>query len=151
MRGIEGGIENTNFFATTELDGVPREWVLTLFERLTHAQLPFYLHLMKHLARRGIPVPEPQAKPDGMRRRPGEDELLHTLRGKPAAIVNRLRGHSVLAPASAHCTTMGEMLVRMHLAGRDFDRSQSNLCGLPWWNETVPAAKIGRASCRERV
>ena len=30
------------------------------------------------------------------------------------------------------------MLARMHLAGRDFDRQQPNLRGLPWWNETVP-------------
>jgi hypothetical protein len=30
------------------------------------------------------------------------------------------------------------MLARMHLAGRDFDRHQPNLRGLPWWNETVP-------------
>ena len=30
------------------------------------------------------------------------------------------------------------MLARMHLVGRDFDRHQPNLRGLPWWNETVP-------------
>ena len=26
----------------------------------------------------------------------------------------------------------------MHLVGRDYDRQQPNLRGLPWWNETVP-------------
>jgi homoserine kinase type II len=30
------------------------------------------------------------------------------------------------------------MLARMHLAGADYNRSQPNLRGLPWWNETVP-------------
>ena len=138
LRGIEGGIENTNFFATTELDGQPHEWVLTLFERLTHAQLPFYLHLMRHLAQRGIAVPEPQAKPAGMRRRAGEDELLHTLRGKPAAIVHRLRGRSQLEPDAAHCAAVGGTLARMHQAAQDFALHQPNLRGLPWWNETAP-------------
>lgn len=138
LRGIEGGIENTNYFASTEQAGEPRDWVLTLFERLTHAQLPFYLHLMKHLAEHGVPVPDPQAKAEGVRIGPGEDDILHTVCGKPAAVVNRLRGKSELAPGPAHCAAVGEMLARAHLAARDYDRRLPNLRGLAWWNETVP-------------
>jgi len=126
LRGIEGGIENTNYFATTS-EG---DYVLTLFERLTHEQLPFYLYLMKHLAQRGIPVPDPQANRSG--------DILQTVCGKPAAVVNRLRGKSQLSPGPAHCAQVGAMLARMHLAGRDFNRAQPNLRGLPWWNDTVP-------------
>ena len=126
LRGIEGGIENTNYFVTTS----GGEYVLTLFERLSFAQLPFYLHLMKHLALRGIPVPDPQPDQAG--------DLLHTVCGKPAAVVNKLGGKSQLAPTAAHCAAVGRMLARMHLAGRDYNRSQPNLRGLPWWNETVP-------------
>ncbi|HVL46772.1 MAG TPA: homoserine kinase, partial [Acidovorax sp.] len=58
--------------------------------------------------------------------------------GKPAAVVNKLRGKSQLAPQGVHCAAVGTMLARMHLAGRNFDRHQPNLRGLPWWNETVP-------------
>ncbi|MFV0680621.1 homoserine kinase [Ottowia sp.] len=134
LRGIEGGIENTNYFATTDQG----EWVLTLFERLTHAQLPFYLHLMKHLAQHGVPVPDPQAKAEGIRVDPGEDDILHTLCGKPAAVVNRLCGQSVLAPGAAHCAAVGQTLARAHLAARDYALHQPNLRGLAWWNETVP-------------
>jgi homoserine kinase type II len=130
MRGIQGGIENTNYFVTVERDGTAREYVLTLFERLTFAQLPFYLHLMKHLAERGIPVPDPAAD--------GSGDLMHRLCGKPAAVVDKLAGASELAPTAAHCAAVGEMLARMHLAGRDYPRHQPNLRGLPWWNETVP-------------
>ena len=126
LRGIQGGIENTNYFATTDQG----EYVLTLFERLSAEQLPFYLHLMKHLAHAGIPVPDPQADADG--------DILHRVAGKPAAVVNKLRGQSQLQPQAAHCAALGTMLARMHLAGRGFDRSQPNLRGLPWWNETVP-------------
>lgn len=126
LRGIEGGIENTNYFVTTDQG----EWVLTLFERLTAEQLPFYLHLMKHLAHRGIPVPDPAANRDG--------NILHRVCGKPAAVVNRLDGKSQLAPQEAHCAAVGAMLARMHLAGSDYPHEQPNLRGLAWWNDTVP-------------
>ncbi len=126
LQGIQGGIENTNYFVSTDQG----EHVLTLFERLTHAQLPFYLHLMKHLAGRGIPVPDPVADASG--------EILHTVCGKPAAVVNRLAGKSQLAPQAVHCAAVGDMLARMHLAGADYPRQQPNLRGLAWWNETVP-------------
>jgi len=126
LRGIQGGIENTNYFLTSDQG----EFVLTLFERLTAEQLPFYLHLMKHLAHGGVPVPDPHADRDG--------DILLAVCGKPAAVVNKLAGKSQLAPQGTHCAAVGAMLARMHLAGRDFDRRQPNLRGLPWWNETVP-------------
>ena len=65
LQGCAGGIENTNYFVTTQIDGETRDYVLTLFERLNFTQLPFYLRLMKHLAHRGIPVPDPSANRDG--------------------------------------------------------------------------------------
>jgi homoserine kinase type II len=130
MQGCSGGIENTNYFVTTEHDGQTLEHVLTLFERLTFEQLPFYLHLMKHLAGKGIPVPDPAAD--------GRGHILHKLKGKPAAVVNRLAGKSQLAPEPVHCAAVGQMLARMHLAGQDYPQQQPNLRGLAWWNETVP-------------
>lgn len=145
LRGIEGGIENTNYFATTESG----EYVLTLFERLSAEQLPYYLCLMKHLAARGLPVPEPVADPavqaiDAQGAHPlsvpanAPCELLLKVAGKPAAVVRKLAGRSELAPGAAHCAELGALLARMHLAGRDFPRIQPNLRGLPWWNDTVP-------------
>jgi len=126
LQGIQGGIENTNYFLTSSVGA----YVLTLFERLTHQQLPFYLHLMKHLAHHGFPVPDPVANSDG--------DILLTVEGKPAAVVNRLLGRSELAPTPRHCHAVGDTLARMHLAGKDYNRHQSNLRGLTWWNETVP-------------
>jgi homoserine kinase type II len=130
LKGCQGGIENTNYFADTTLDGQPHHYVLTLFERLTAEQLPFYLRLMKHLAQHGIAVPEPMADPNG--------ELLFNLKDKPAAVVNKLSGKSELTPTPEHCAQVGAMLARLHLAGRDFHMHQPNLRGLAWWNETVP-------------
>ena len=133
FRGIQAGIENSNFFVDTEKAGVTRQWVLTVFERLTFQQLPFYLRLMHHLARRGIPVPEPRADRMG--------ELLHTLKGKPAALVDKLSGGHQLAPDVAHCEQVGAMLARTHAAAQDFELAQPNLRGLAWWVETVPLVR----------
>ena len=130
MAGCSGGIENTNYFVSTEREGQTHDYVLTLFERLSFEQLPFYLHLMKHLAGKDIPVPDPAAD--------GKGEILHKMKGKPASVVNKLRGKHELAPSAEQCAQVGTMLARMHLAGLDYDRRQPNLRGLPWWNETVP-------------
>ena len=126
IKGAAGGIENTNYFVDTDQG----QYVLTLFERLTFEQLPFYLHLMQHLATCGIPVPNPVPDAKG--------KLLHRLKGKPASVVNKLSGHSELAPTPTHCASVGDMLARLHLAGLDYPRQQPNLRGLDWWNETVP-------------
>ncbi|CAN5640275.1 homoserine kinase [soil metagenome] len=126
LKGAASGIENTNYFADT----AKGRYVLTLFERLTFEQLPFYLHLMKRLCDRGIPVPGPKPDTDG--------EILHTVCGKPAAVVDRLSGSPQLAPDADHCARVGDMLARMHLAGADYPRTQPNLRGPGWWAETVP-------------
>lgn len=126
LQGIKGGIENTNYFATTDQG----EYVLTLFERLTHEQLPFYLNLMQHLARKNIPVPLPQTNVQG--------DILFTLCDKPACVVNKLAGTSQLQPQVSHCATLGGVLARMHLAAQDYAQQQPNLRGLDWWNATAP-------------
>ncbi|MES2899642.1 MAG: homoserine kinase [Pseudomonadota bacterium] len=126
IRGIASGIENSNFFITTERG----EYVLTIFEVLSFEQLPFYLNLMKHLAERDVLVPAPVAT--------ASSELVVPLHGKPAAVVSKLEGSSQMDPQPVHCAAVGAMLARMHLAAVDFPLQQPNLRGLDWWNETTP-------------
>jgi homoserine kinase type II len=127
IRGIASGIENSNFFITTERG----EYVLTIFEKLSFEQLPFYLGLMDHLAARGVLVPAPVANHQG--------QLLNRLHGKPASIVTKLEGHCIDAPAPSHCAEVGTMLAKMHLAAQDFPLRQPNLRGLAWWHAVLPA------------
>jgi homoserine kinase type II len=130
FEGIRGGIENSNWFVdATGLDG-ERRYVLTVFERLQAAELPYYLGLMQHLAAHGIPVPDPQAGADGA--------LSFTLHGKPAALLTRLPGSHRLAPDLHHCTQVGAMLARMHLAASEYHHEQAHPRGLAWWEATVP-------------
>ena len=126
LEPTRGGIENTNYFVDTSGGA----WVLTLFERLKPEELPFYLQLMKHLAARGIPVPDPQADASGA--------LLHTLKGKPAAVVNRLAGAHRMAPDDADAAKVGTALARLHRAAADFTPRQPHGRGLDWIAATVP-------------
>jgi homoserine kinase type II len=121
LEPIAAGIENTNYFVTTSQG----RYVLTLFERLPAAQLPFYLDLMAHLARHGIPCPAPIADLN--------DRYLSSLNGKPAALVTRLEGASIEDPSAADCSELGALLARMHLAARSYGGYLENPRGPKWW------------------
>lgn len=120
LGAIPPGIENTNYFVDTP-EG---RWVLTLFERLTAAELPFYLGLMHHLASAGLPVPDPLTAANGQR-------LLH-LAGKPAAVVPCLRGASEPRPSASQCAAAGAMAARLQLAAQGYLPEQPNPRGSDW-------------------
>jgi homoserine kinase type II len=126
VKGISSGIENSNFFITTDSG----EYVLTVFEKLSFEQLPFYLNLMRYLAERDVLVPLPLANKKG--------ELVSVLHGKPASIVTKLHGACQMDPKPVHCAEVGAMLASMHLAAADFPIRQPNLRGLEWRRETAP-------------
>lgn len=129
LQGIPAGIENTNYFVTTS-NGC---FVLTLFEKLTSDDLPFYLNLMAHLARHGIPCPCPVADL--------HNQFLGELNGKPACIVSRLSGKSVTQPTAANCAAVGAMLGQMHSAGLSFGDQMLNPRGAAWRAETSQQVK----------
>ena len=120
LQAVASGIENTNYFVTT----TNGRFVLTLFEKLAADELPFYLNLMAHLARHGIPCPSPVAN--------RHNQFLGALNGKPACIVSRLSGKSTAAPSSAPCAAIGAMLGQMHIAGQSFSQIMPNPRGSAW-------------------
>jgi homoserine kinase type II len=125
LQGIAAGIENTNYF----LDTARGRFVLTLFEKLTAAELPFYLGLMAHLSSRGVNCPAPVADREG--------QVLTTVNGRPACLVTRLRGNGVEVPSAMHCAAVGQALSSMHLAGADFGMQMENPRGPRWWHEAA--------------
>ncbi len=125
LQGIASGIENTNYFVTTS-NG---RFVLTLFEKLSATELPFYLNLMAHLARHGIPCPSPVAN--------RHNQFLGELNGKPACIVSRLAGKSLTLANASNCAAVGAMLGQMHEAGLGFEEPMKNPRDAVWRASTA--------------
>jgi homoserine kinase type II len=129
LEPIAAGIENTNYFLTTE----KARYVLTLYERLPAQELPFYLNLMAHLARAGVPAPAPEPDRTGA--------LFSFLNGKPAGLVARLAGAPVERPDAAHCGAVGRALGELHVAARQYRGRLANRRGPAWWRQAARAVR----------
>ena len=125
LKGIAAGITNTNYFVTTDRG----RFVLTLFERNTAEELPYFLDLMAHLADHGVPCPHPGADDAG--------HHLGILNGKPAALVTCLRGKDVTQPNLAQCEAVGRVLAQLHLAGQSFGQHMDNPRDQAWRKATA--------------
>ena len=121
-KGIAEGVENSNFLLHT----TKGSFFLTLYEKRVAARdLPFFLGLMGHLAARGINCPQPVKNRDG--------DALGALAGRPAAIIDFLEGVWPRRPTTAQCAAVGEVLAKMHLAGRDFGMTRANALSVAGW------------------
>ncbi|MCW2248433.1 homoserine kinase type II [Azospirillum fermentarium] len=123
-KGIAEGVENSNFLLVTETG----PYILTLYEKRTKKEdLPFFLGLMEHLARRGISCPLPVPGSDGV--------ALRELAGRPAAIVTFLAGMWPRRIGLSHCAQLGEALARLHRAVADFTLTRPNALSLDGWRD----------------
>lgn len=121
-KGIAEGVENTNYFLHTTRGS----YILTLYEkRVREADLPFFLGLMQHLARKGLNCPLPVNNRRG--------EALGRVAGRPAVIITFLDGIAVRRPTAQHCGALGAALAKLHLAGQDFPMQRPNALSLEAW------------------
>ncbi len=120
FRGIGEGVTNSTYFIDTTLG----QWVLTVFEELDYAELPFFMQLMDHLAAHGLPVIHPVARDDG--------GFLSEVRGRPCALVYRLAGASVFEPGPAHCESLARVVAEMHRLAPSSGLSRPNPRDLAW-------------------
>jgi len=121
--GVVNGIENTNYFLTTEQGS----YVLTLFEQCSPDDLSYPLALMGFLADQGIPSARPIANQSG--------QLVGQLHTKPAIVVERLQGASVEVPGESHLLLLGATLGRFHRIGLEFECARPDARGLDWLSD----------------
>jgi len=136
FKGIAEGVENSNFLMHTESG----QYILTLYEkRVREDDLPFFIGLMEHLAKKGVTCPQP------VRSRQGQ--ALGRLADRAAAIVTFLDGLWIRRPAARHCASVGEALALMHRAGADFALHRPNALSIGGW----PALAAGAGARADEV
>ena len=126
LHGISSGIENTNYLVTTSHG----KYILTLFEKLTSSELPYYLNLMVHLSNHGVPCPSPIMNLD--------NKFLGNLNSKPASLVTYLPGSPLEHPSPEQCAHVGTLLANMHLSSLSFPEKMNNPRGQKWREAIVP-------------
>lgn len=121
-KGIAEGVENTNYL----VDTTRGRFILTLYEKRVAADdLPFFMALLEHLDRKGLPVPPAIKDRDGRE--------LQTLEGRPACLIRFLNGVSVSHPSLAQAHAAGAAMAAMHAAARDFTHERPNTMGHATW------------------
>lgn len=144
FKGIAEGVENSNYFLETE----KARLVLTLYEKRANPDdLPYFLELMEHLAKAGIPSPLPV--------RDNQGKALQTLMNKPACIISFLKGVSVNDANIDHCAALGAMLAEMHKAAADFKEVRQNELSVGGWKylaeKTLTNADAVQAGLSEEI
>lgn len=125
-KGIAEGVENSNFLIGTQQGGVEKKYILTLYEkRVNAADLPFFMEAMECAAAGGVPCPRPVHAVNG--------DIVHMLRGKPAALVTFLPGGEVREIHAHHLAALGEATAKLHAATPAVTRERANALSLAGW------------------
>jgi homoserine kinase type II len=130
-KGIAEGVENSNFLLHTATGA----YILTLYEkRVRREDLPFFVGLMQHLAKKGLNCPTPLNGKDG--------NALRELCGRPAAICSFLEGMWPKRPTERHCQLLGAALADLHVKGRDFPMKRPNNLSLAGWRDLAAKTEV---------
>ncbi len=121
-KGIAEGVENSNYL----VDTTTGRFILTLYEKRVHLDdLPFFFAMTDALADAGNPVP--RALPD----RSGQ--VIQTLEGRPACLIEFLSGVSVSHPTPEQAFAAGAALGGLHASLVDFTPTRVNSMGVAAW------------------
>lgn len=127
--GIQSGVMNTNYYVDTDQN----RFVLTLFEHLPIAELPYFVELTEHLQQKNFPSQKMVQASNG--------KFLFELKAKPALLSYCLPGQTIENPSVAMCSVGGELIAQLHLALDDFSPERANGCGWGWYRASSHAVQ----------
>lgn len=139
-QAIQAGIENSNYFVTMT-DG--QQYVLTIFEELSHPEASFLAPLLQHLQQSGVAVAAPLVANNG--------QSLLMLNEKAAQLAPRIQGQHPLQVTTAQAQIMGEQLAKLHLALKKYPLKRSNTHGAAWWQKEAAKARNGMSQLEQLI
>jgi len=123
-KGIQEGIENTNYFTQTDKG----KFILTLYEkRVEEKDLPFFMGLMRNLFDANFPSPEPIINKNG--------NYVTEISGKKAAVVSFLNGSAKKNLNPDDCHKVGIQTAKLHLITKNLTGKRENKLSVNSWRK----------------
>jgi homoserine kinase type II len=129
-RGIQEGIENTNYYLLAE----EKKYILTIYEkRVNPKDLPFFSELMTGLDNRNYKCPVPIIN--------NKNKTISDYKKKKLMIVSFLEGKSKQVLTPNDCKQVGEEVAKMHEITKDFKIKRNNNLSVKSWRNLFNAIK----------
>ena len=130
FKGIEEGIENTNYFLSVE----KKKFILTIYEkRVKSEDLPFFSDLMSSLNKSNFKCPAPIINK--------QNKTITDFEGKKLMIVSFLEGKAKQNLSPLNCKSIGIEVAKMHKITKDFKFSRENDLSVKSWRSLFDSVK----------
>ena len=130
FKGIEEGIENTNYFLSVN----KKKLILTVYEkRVKSEDLPFFSNLMSSLNKANFKCPAPVTN--------NINSTITNFNGKKLMIVSFLEGKAKQNLSPLNCKSIGIEIAKMHKITKDFKFSRENDLSVKSWRNLFDSVK----------
>ena len=130
FKGIEEGIENTNYFLSVN----KKKLILTIYEkRVKSEDLPFFSELMTSLNKASFKCPIPIIN--------NQNEALTNYNGKKLMIVSFLEGKAKQNLSPSNCRSIGKEVAKMHDITKNFKLKRKNDLSVKSWRKLFNSIK----------
>ena len=130
FKGIQEGIENTNYYLLVE----EKKYILTIYEkRVNPKDLPFFSELMSGLDNKGYKCPVPIYN--------NKNVTISDYKEKKLMIVSFLEGKAKQVLTPNDCKQVGVEVARMHEITKDFKIKRNNNLSITSWRNLFNSIK----------
>ena len=130
FKGIEDGIENTNYFLLVD----SKKYILTIYEkRVKKEDLPFFSSLMTKLDKADFKCPAPIKNKN--------NETISRYENKSLMIVSFLEGKAKNILSPDNCKSLGQEIARLHQITKKFNIQRQNDLSIKSWRKIFEQVK----------